>query len=65
VDFDLRGASIGNLILTAGYLAADKNFSVVLDTFRILARVLGEVALSCEAASGRRTGRRGRGLRPA
>ena len=49
VDFDLRGASIGNLILTAGYLAADRNFSVVLDTFRILARVLGEVALSCEA----------------
>ena len=49
MDFDLRGASIGNLILTAGYLAADRNFSVVLDTFRILARVLGEVALSCEA----------------
>ena len=49
VDFDLLGASIGNLILTAGYLAADRNFSVVLDAFRILARVLGEVALSCEA----------------
>lgn len=48
VDFDLRGASIGNLILTAGYLVADRSFSTVLDSFRSLACVLGEVALSSE-----------------
>lgn len=43
VDFDLRGASIGNLVLTAGYLAHDRQLAPVIDDFSELAQVLGIV----------------------
>ncbi|GAB6060996.1 GAK system CofD-like protein [Desulfonatronum parangueonense] len=42
-DFDLRGASIGNLILAAGYLAGQRNIDPVIFLFSKLAEVLGEV----------------------
>jgi len=42
-DFDLRGASIGNLVLTAGYLAHDRQLAPVIDDFSELARVRGVV----------------------
>ncbi|WP_461210216.1 GAK system CofD-like protein [Desulfocurvus sp. DL9XJH121] len=47
-SFDLRGASIGNLILTAAYLLSGRSYSRALDSFSSLARVLGHVAPVCE-----------------
>ena len=41
-DFDLRGASIGNLILTGGYLA-ERNFEDVISRFSVLLAVRGTV----------------------
>ena len=41
--FDLRGASIGNIILTAGYLENDNQLEPVLDAFSELACVRGVV----------------------
>ncbi len=43
VDFDLAGASIGNLILTAGYLENRRRFDTVIFIFSKLVRVLGTV----------------------
>ncbi|MGL1861680.1 MAG: GAK system CofD-like protein [Pseudodesulfovibrio sp.] len=42
-DFDLRGASIGNIVLTAGYLAEEGQLSSVIDIFSELAQVRGIV----------------------
>ena len=42
-DFDLRGASIGNLILTAGYMAEGRQLAPVIDHFSQLASVRGGV----------------------
>ena len=42
-SFGLRGASIGNIILTAGYLVNGKNLEPVLDAFSKLACVRGVV----------------------
>lgn len=42
-DFDLRGASIGNLILTAGYLENRRHLDPVIDVFARLAMVRGTV----------------------
>ncbi|WP_229594306.1 GAK system CofD-like protein [Pseudodesulfovibrio sediminis] len=42
-DFNLAGASVGNLILTAGYLASDREMEQVIETFSELARVRGKV----------------------
>ncbi|GGF67729.1 hypothetical protein GCM10011332_22310 [Terasakiella brassicae] len=42
-DFDLRGASIGNLILSAGYLNHRKQMDPVIFMFSKLVNVLGEV----------------------
>jgi len=47
--FDLRGASIGNLILTAGYLEAHRSFGPVVFTFTHLAGVRGTVLPTVEA----------------
>ncbi len=42
-DFDLRKASIGNLILTAGYLGNRRNFDVIIYIFSKLVQVRGVV----------------------
>lgn len=42
-DFDLRKASIGNLILTSGYIDTQNSFDIILFTFSKLVRVLGIV----------------------
>ncbi|HDQ40017.1 MAG TPA: GAK system CofD-like protein [Desulfonatronum sp.] len=42
-DFDLRGASIGNLILTAGYLSGERRMDQVIFLFSKLAGVRGIV----------------------
>lgn len=42
-DFDLKGASIGNLILTAGYIANDRHIDPVIYIFSRLAEVRGTV----------------------
>lgn len=42
-DFDLRGASIGNIVLTAGYLANHRHLTPVIDLFSELAHVRGVV----------------------
>ena len=42
-SFDLRGASIGNLILTAGYLENRRHLAPVVDVFSQLAMVRGTV----------------------
>jgi CofD-related protein of GAK system len=42
-DFDLRGASIGNLILTAGYLENRRHLDPVIYIFSKLVRVRGTV----------------------
>lgn len=42
-DFDLKKTSIGNLILTAGYLQNRRNFDVIIYTFSSLVRVRGIV----------------------
>lgn len=41
--FDLRGASIGNIVLTAGYLTHRRHLAPVIDLFSKLARVRGVV----------------------
>ncbi|QGY41591.1 GAK system CofD-like protein [Pseudodesulfovibrio cashew] len=42
-DFDLRGASLGNMVLTAGYIYGHSSMDPVLHIFTRLARVCGEV----------------------
>lgn len=42
-DFDLHGASIGNLVLTAGYMKHDRCLDCVIDEFSKLAAVRGSV----------------------
>ncbi len=42
-DFELRGASVGNLILTGGYLRSGGDIDAVLQTFRELVAVRGLV----------------------
>ena len=42
-DFDLGNASIGNLILTAGYLESRRNFDTIIYMFSKLVRVRGVV----------------------
>ncbi|WP_373500102.1 GAK system CofD-like protein [Desulfococcus sp.] len=42
-DFDLRKASIGNLILTAGYLDSRRNFDTIIFIFSKLVQVRGVV----------------------
>ncbi len=42
-DFDLRGASIGNLVLTAGYLGNRRMFDPVMYLFSRLVQARGEV----------------------
>jgi CofD-related protein of GAK system len=42
-NFDLRGASVGNLILTAGYFEKDRQLAPVIDRFSQLALVRGTV----------------------
>ncbi len=41
--FDLRGASVGNLVLTAGYLTNDRSFEPVISLFSKLLHVRGLV----------------------
>ncbi len=43
LDFDLRGASIGNLILAAGYLTSQRRIDTVIFLFSKLAEVRGIV----------------------
>ncbi len=43
LDFDLKGANIGNLILTGGYLNNNKNMEVVLYIFKKLIEAQGVV----------------------
>ncbi|WP_239057786.1 GAK system CofD-like protein [Pseudodesulfovibrio sp. JC047] len=43
LDFDLRGASVGNLILTAGYLSHDREMGPVIDMFSTVATLRGLV----------------------
>jgi CofD-related protein of GAK system len=42
-DFDLRGASIGNLIITGGYLRNHKDLDTIVFEFSQLVNALGEV----------------------
>lgn len=42
-DFDLRGASLGNLVIAAGYLDNDRHFAPVIYLFSKLAEVRGTV----------------------
>jgi len=42
-DFNLANASIGNLILAAGYLTNDRNFDVIIYIFSALVKVRGIV----------------------
>ncbi|MFP4306374.1 MAG: GAK system CofD-like protein [Desulfococcaceae bacterium] len=61
MSFDLRKASLGNLILTAGYLDNRRNFDIIIYIFSKLVRVLGVVRpvinkylhLAAELADGR------------
>lgn len=48
-DFDLRGASIGNLILAGSYLHSDRNIDSVIDLYSRLAEVRGQVRSICDA----------------
>lgn len=48
VDFDLRGASIGNLILSGGYLANERDIESVLYLFTKLVSVRGVVRPTSE-----------------
>jgi CofD-related protein of GAK system len=43
MSFDLRKASLGNLVLTAGYLDNRRNFDTIIFIFSKLVRVLGMV----------------------
>lgn len=49
VDFDLRGASIGNLILAGGYLAHDRDIDSVIYSFSELVSVRGVVRPTVES----------------
>lgn len=42
-DFDLRGASVGNIVLTAGYLVNGRALEQVLTAFSYMAQVRGTV----------------------
>ncbi len=42
-DFDLRGASIGNLVLTAGYLTGGRRLAPAIEIFSRLVRARGTV----------------------
>jgi CofD-related protein of GAK system len=42
-DFDLRGASIGNLIITGGYLSNHRDLDTIVFQFSQLVNALGEV----------------------
>jgi CofD-related protein of GAK system len=61
MSFDLRKASLGNLVLTAGYLDNRRNFDIIIYIFSKLVRVLGVVRpvinkylhLAAELADGR------------
>jgi hypothetical protein len=61
VDFDLRGASIGNCILTGGYLNYHRKLDPVIYLFKKLVEARGVVRpivnanlhLACELADGR------------
>lgn len=44
-DFDLRGASVGNLILTAGYLDSRRHIDPIVYVYSKLVQVRGEVRL--------------------
>lgn len=44
-DFDLRGASVGNLILTAGYLDSNRHIDPIVFIYSKLVQVRGEVRL--------------------
>ncbi len=48
-DFDLRGASIGNLILTAGYLENRRHIDPIVYIYSKLVQVRGEVRLVVNA----------------
>ena len=48
-DFDLRGASIGNLILTAGYLENKRHMDPIVLVYSKLVQVRGEVRLMINA----------------
>lgn len=48
-DFDLRGASIGNLILAGGYLSNERRIDSVLFLFSKLVEVRGRVLPTAEA----------------
>jgi CofD-related protein of GAK system len=45
LDFNLRGASIGNLILTAGYLEHSRHIDPIVSIYSQLVKVRGEVRL--------------------
>lgn len=45
LDFDLRGASIGNLILTAGYLEHSRHMDPIVAIYSQLVKARGEVRL--------------------
>ncbi len=47
-NFDLRGASIGNLLLVGGYLANQRNIDAVCYMFSQLVTVLGVVRPTCD-----------------
>ena len=48
-DLDLRGASIGNLILAGGYLSNDRDIESVIFLFSKLVEVRGVVHPTCDA----------------
>ena len=48
-NFDLRGASIGNLILTAGYLESRRHIDPIVYIYSKLVQVRGEVRLTINA----------------
>ena len=43
VDMDLAGASIGNLILTSGYLSLDRQLEPVVRVFSVMVQARGVV----------------------
>lgn len=48
-DFDLRGASVGNLVLTGGYLRNDRDINRTLGNFSSAAQIRGIVRPSADA----------------
>lgn len=49
-DFDLRGASIGNLVLVGGYLASGRDMDAIASSFAQLIAVLGIVLPVADAS---------------